>query len=407
LFNSEGHTANYLTYNYVIDRVVTEHSEMKRWLLERGEEEDRVSVIPNGVDLQIYSPCSKLDWRTRQPRPLGDRHFVAAFVGRLSEEKAPDVFLDIAKRLADEPLIEFLVCGDGPMGPALREQAAACGLADRLHFLGFVSTREYLPCFDVVVVCSRLDGRPNALMESLAMGVPVVASHVGGIPDMMPPKQEDLLCDPSDAETFVNAIRMLAGNADRYQQAAEIARRHAEQRFSASDNGSTYARLFQEVRHKRQMLHRHLSPEAVAESLGYTLKWKPATDPSRVLRLWRAFSPARWLGHLRNAYLLWRIRHTGRQEELVKQFDIRYYTSQFPNEMQRKRWPLLHYIFVGFREGWNPTAQFDTRFYLTTHPDVRQTGLNPLLHYVLWGEEENRIPAGESGKFSGPTQEHT
>jgi glycosyltransferase involved in cell wall biosynthesis len=391
LFNPDGHTADYFQYRHLIDHVVSEHSGMKAWLLEHGEREERVSIIPNGVDLEEYSPRPKLDWRTRQPRAADDGRFIAAFLGRLSEEKAPDVFLEIAALLRDEPAIEFLLCGTGPMELALRSEAAARGLAGRVHFLGFVSSHDYLPCCDTVVVCSRLDGRPNIVMESLAMGVPVVASRVGGIPAMMPPGEGDLLCEPAKADAFAAAIRRLAGDADRYRRSAEVARQHAEKHFSIVENGCAYARLFEDLRHKLQALDRHVAPETIAASLGYKRIPEPSAPFSAALRRLQAHSPWSWFGHFRNALLLWRLRRGGRKPQLLERFDEGYYTRQFPENMRWKRSPLLHYIFFGYREGRNPSARFDTRFYLAANPDVRRTGFNPLLHFVMWGEREGRF----------------
>ena len=182
LFNPVGHTANYLKYSYLIDHVITEDAGMKEWLLQHGESEENVSVIPNGVDVNWYSPQPGLDWKTRALRLDNDGRFVVGFIGRLSEEKGPDLFLEIASLLGGRAGMEFVVYGGGPMETALRRRASQPDLNGRVHLLGFVSGREGHLCCDVVVVCSRLDGRPNVVMESLAMGIPVIASRVGGIP---------------------------------------------------------------------------------------------------------------------------------------------------------------------------------------------------------------------------------
>ena len=68
LFNPVGHTANYLKYGNLIDHVVAEHTGMKDWLLQHGVPDENISVIPNGVNLDWYSPQPRIDWRTRQPR---------------------------------------------------------------------------------------------------------------------------------------------------------------------------------------------------------------------------------------------------------------------------------------------------------------------------------------------------
>jgi glycosyltransferase involved in cell wall biosynthesis len=389
LFNTIGHTANHLNYNYLIDHVITEHTGMKEWLIERGVQEDRISVIPNGVDLEVFSPRPKRDWRTRALRSRGDGHFVAGFLGRLSEEKAPDVFLEIAARLADHPFIEFLVCGSGAMEPVLRKDAEERGLAG-VHFLGVVSTCDFLPCCDVVVVCSRLDGRPNIVMESMAMGIPVVASAVGGIPEMMPPGEKDLLCEPAKPDAFAAAILLLERDPVRYQRAAQAARTHAEGNFPMLEGGRAYARIFDDLRRRRQVLDRHSTPEMIASSLGYDWNSRQAHLPA--LNLWRACSPLAWPRHFRNALLLRKLRRNGQEQKLLAHFDAEYYSRQFPQTKNWKMSPLLHYLFLGFRQGRNPSSTFDTRYYLASNSDVRRSGVNPLLHFVIWGEKEGRWP---------------
>jgi O-antigen biosynthesis protein len=404
LFNSESHVNNYLKYNYLIDRVVTEHPGMKQWLLERGEDEEQVRVIANGVDLGAYAPGPKLDWRTRQPRQVSGNPFVVAFFGRLSSEKGPDLFLDIAQRLVHEPGFEFLVFGSGPMERALRERNLRCGSNQRVHFLGFVSSRDYLPCCDVVVVCSRLDGRPNILMESWAAGVPVVASRVGGIPTMTPPGQEDLLCDPANVDTFVDAIQRLARDVNRYRQSSELGRSHAERDFSAAGRGKLYASLFEQLRRQRKDLYRPVTAEKVAASLGYNRERKATGPASMMQRFWMAFSPRSWLGYVRNLLLLWGIRRRGEGKKLLAQFDAHFYARHFPRGTG-PRWPLLHYIFLGFLEGRNPSADFDTRSYLASNPDVRLARMNPLLHYIVWGQQEGRLITSRPKPYAAPRRD--
>ena len=390
LFNPVAHMPDYLKNNYLIDRVIVEHQGMKNLLLERGEQEERIAVIPNGIDVEYYAPAAKLDWRTGQPCRAGGGPFVVAFFGRFSEEKAPDVFLEMAARLRDEPAFEFLICGIGPMEPALRRMAADLALAGRVHFAGFVRSRDYLPRCDVVVVCSRLDGRPNIILESSAMGIPVVASRVGGIAEMMPPGGEDLLCDPADPDAFAAAIRSLAGDAERYRRASMAARENAEARFSITECGSRYGRLFAEIEQQRRILARSVPPEAAAESLGYSRTWNRAAELSATAggKCWRPVLTL--VGLVRNAMLLWKVRRSGRNGRLLEHFDSGYYMGNFPERVRWRHSALLHYAFLGFRDGWNPSPRFDTRYYLSANPDVRRAGVNPLLHYVMWGEREGR-----------------
>jgi hypothetical protein len=294
-----------------------------------------------------------------------------AFLGRLSEEKGPDVFLEIAAELAGDSRMEFLMCGTGPMEASLRELARTKGLEARVPFLGRVSTQETLPCCDMVVVCSRLDGRPNVVLESLAMGIPVVASRVGGIPDLLPPGSEGALCEAGDVDGFARAIRRLADDESAWKEYSAAARRHAEEHFSIAEVGSAYSKLFDGLRSLRRG--------------SGTLR----RAPGRIAAVVDAMrTPPR------NAFLMWRLYRSSAWSEVLQHFDRTYYRRMNPGV----RMPaLLHYALWGFRKGRDPSPRFHTYSYLSANPDVARLGLNPLLHYVAFGREE--------GRRGGPVEE--
>ena len=123
---------------------------------------------------------------------------------------------------------------------------------NNVHFLGFVATEDYLACCDVLVVCSRFDGRPNVIMESQAMGVPVIASRTGGLPEMMEPGRTGLLVDVGDIASFTSAIQDLLNNSELHEQMRGSARQRAEEHFSIMQGVGKYARLFEELARKEK-----------------------------------------------------------------------------------------------------------------------------------------------------------
>jgi len=194
------------------------------------------------------------------------------------------------------------------MEDRLRAAVESAGLSGRVHFLGFVNSGEYLPCFDVTVVCSRLDGRPNLVMESLAMGVPVVASRVGGIPELLGDGEGGILCDAEDVPAFCDAILEWKNHPERRAEAARRARRRAEERFSLTGAGQEYASLF----HRLTALaasrgggpRPHLA--APAKRAAATRAAGSALVALRVAAM--LLSPARLGLTFRNAVLWWKLR---------------------------------------------------------------------------------------------------
>jgi glycosyltransferase involved in cell wall biosynthesis len=121
--------------------------------------------------------------------------------------------------------------------------------------MGFKPALECLPECDMVVVCSRADGRPNIIMESLAMGIPVIASRVGSIPELAPDGQGAMLCEAEDVEAFTTAVASLADDPGRRAELGAAGRRWAEQHFSIVDAGRQYQRLFHQS-------HERVAPQA-------------------------------------------------------------------------------------------------------------------------------------------------
>ena len=115
--------------------------------------------------------------------PLNGR--VIGWVGRLSHEKGPDVAIDAIARVNDAS-VRLCILGDGPMLSACREQARALGADDRITFAGALPNAEaYLNAFDLMVSSSRSEGTPMVLLEALAAGVPLIATAVGGVPELL------------------------------------------------------------------------------------------------------------------------------------------------------------------------------------------------------------------------------
>ncbi len=245
LFNPVGHTASNLKYASSIDHVVVEHSGMRDWLVEHGREAATISVIPNGIDLAQFARRPRRDWRTGQTLQEGAPFFTLGFLGRLAEEKGPDIFLDLAARFRDRPQVEFLICGAGDMESSMQRRIDDERLSGRVHMLGFRKTADILPCCDAVVVCSRLDGRPNILMESLSMGVPVVAWRVGGIPEMAPEGSGAMLADAGDVAGLEAAIVRLMERPEIRRDLSEAGFQFAQRHFSSEAAGAAYAGLFQ------------------------------------------------------------------------------------------------------------------------------------------------------------------
>jgi glycosyltransferase involved in cell wall biosynthesis len=191
------------------DAVITVSHAVERELVTRlGWPAERITVIPNGVDLGA------------PPVPRGE------LVGTLTSfdpVKGLDVLLDAATALPQARLALF---GEGDSA-ALRKRARSLGLDGRVSFPGHVRARDALARMAVFVLSSYMENAPLALLEAMAAGVPVVATRVGGVPELVP-EGTGLLVPPGDPAALAAAIGRLLDDPELARAQAEAARQHAE-----------------------------------------------------------------------------------------------------------------------------------------------------------------------------------
>lgn len=175
-------------------------------LLALGVQAQKVVVIRNGVDLNFFKPEARE--AARRKLGLECRRLVLS-VGNLLENKGHHLVVQALRGLSDCHLV---VVGEGEQKDALIRMARACGVANRVLFTGRIPQRElahYYNAADVVVLASASEGLPSVLLETLACGTPVVATRVGGIPEIVTSREAGLLINTRDSLSIANAVREL------------------------------------------------------------------------------------------------------------------------------------------------------------------------------------------------------
>jgi glycosyltransferase involved in cell wall biosynthesis len=149
-----------------------------------GVTEERITIIPPAVDLDLLDPPPP--WPAAVPPRQGDRPYVVC-VAALTPEKGLDVLLDAAAQLAaSHPDIGWIILGEGPMRTELETRRDALGLRERVTFPGHVEHPEaVIATATVLVQPSRSEGFGSSVLDALALGVPVVASDAGGLPESL------------------------------------------------------------------------------------------------------------------------------------------------------------------------------------------------------------------------------
>jgi len=223
--------------------LVTVSQALKEELVALGVSADKVTVLRNGVDLALFHPVE----REAERRRLGLADATLISVGNLVEGKGHDV---VIRALTQLPHTTLLVAGEGPQERALRTLARALGVMERVKFLGNVAQQElcrYYTVADVLVLASAREGWPNVLLEAMACGTPVIATRVGGIPEIVTAGGPGILVDERTPEAIAAAVHaLLAGAPDRGRT-----RRYAEQ-FDWDDTTRGQVRLIERVlRHEK------------------------------------------------------------------------------------------------------------------------------------------------------------
>jgi glycosyltransferase involved in cell wall biosynthesis len=173
-------------------------------------------------------------------------------VGRLTRQKGYSFLIDAAARvLADIPEAHFLIVGDGEDAPQLRSQAARLGIADHVLFTGpRPDVEELLSTFTLFVSSSLWEGLPTVIMESMAAGVPVVATGIPGTRELAVDNAIGWLVPPGNEQSLGTAI--LAALRDPVQQKVCITNaRRIVQSFSIRSVADVYAKLYEDITSKR------------------------------------------------------------------------------------------------------------------------------------------------------------
>jgi L-malate glycosyltransferase len=213
----------------------------------RGVGRGRFRVVHNGVD------TSAVPRRARGPEflalGLGEDDPVVGLVGRLVPAKAPEVFLRaLALAASRVPGLRGLLVGDGPLRPEMEREARRLGLEGRVVFAGVRhDVPRLLAGLDALLFSSLREGLSMAMLEAMAAGVPVVATDVGGTPELITHGVTGLLVSPGRPERLAEALVSLLVDDAAREAIRRAARRLVEERFSLEAMTAGYEALYAEA----------------------------------------------------------------------------------------------------------------------------------------------------------------
>jgi glycosyltransferase involved in cell wall biosynthesis len=209
-------------------RVLTVSEPFRRELIGRGVAPERIDVVHNAIDPQwgLRGTTPEASAALRARLGIGPEKRVVLIVGRLSSEKDHRTLLEALRRLQGSvPPPHLAIVGDGPERPRIEEAIRALGLVESVTLTGMVPSAEpYYGIANICVLSSLSEGSPNALLEAMAAGVPVVATAVGGVPEMVTHGESALLIQPGDCQAMTSAIAALLSDGNLARKLAARAR---------------------------------------------------------------------------------------------------------------------------------------------------------------------------------------
>ncbi len=213
--------------------------------------EEIVALIYQGTDVRSLTPSAhgRSEALKRYPLPQ-DAAPILGYAGSFEHRKGLPILFDAIHRLSSGPLpkIHLMLVGDGPDEEMLREKARSMGLDNNISFFSFTSDPKYIfERIDITVLSSIYkEGLPNILLESMAMGVPVVSSNLGGVIEAVQEGKTGYVVDPGDSDQLAEAIIKLWVDQEAYNRMSENARQLMEDQFDKNDQFDRFLEYFEE-----------------------------------------------------------------------------------------------------------------------------------------------------------------
>jgi len=221
---------------------------------ERIASEEKIVKIYSGIELDLFRPVSKdrknkirKKWNLKQNAP------VIGIVSKLWEGKGHVVLIEAFKALRKE--IEdavLVIVGEGLLYDKLVGVVNGNGLRDSVLFTGFqMDVSEIIATFDVAVLPSFFEGMGRVLLEAMAMGKPVVASRVGGIPDLVEDGVNGLLVRPGNVKELADALKIMLNGKKLAEKMGNEGRERVKEQFSADAMVRSIEKVYREVLTKK------------------------------------------------------------------------------------------------------------------------------------------------------------
>lgn len=221
-------------YQKNIDAFIAVSTGVRDVLVEGGIDRKRIYIVPDGIDFTPYEE-NKEKGVLRRELNFSSTDYVVGIVAHLADHKGHKYLIEAVRLLKEKlPEVRLIIVGEGPLKLELTRQVRDFHLEDVVFFLGF---REDIPrilaSLDLFVLSSHMEGLGSSLLEAMASRLPVVATRVGGIPDVVIPQETGLLVPPKNPAALAEAILEMYRHRDKAREMGQRGYEVVHQKFSA------------------------------------------------------------------------------------------------------------------------------------------------------------------------------
>lgn len=229
------------------DRVIAVSRESGKKLARIGVKPHRMRVIPNGIDVELCT--NEVFSDVRREFSMDESDPLVVFAGRLSKEKGLDVLMDAAASVVESfPNARFMILGDGREAPFLRARSRELGLERNVIFPGFRrDIQAFYSQMDLCVLPSFTEGMPLVILEAFIHKKPVVATSVGGVPELVEQGVSGYLVEPGDARALAERIIDLMRDPQKARQMGMAGYKRVRTEFGVDRQVKEYTETFREL----------------------------------------------------------------------------------------------------------------------------------------------------------------
>jgi len=224
------------------DSVIAVGNQVKQALIvNEGIPENKIEVIYNGIDVHRFIPNPDIRDQTRRNLGIQADETVVIHVARLDPLKDHLSAIKAFELLKETPGIKLLIVGEGPERNNIQAEISKLGLQTRVSMLGLRDDiPDLLNAADACLLTSRSEGIPLTLAEAMATQLPVVATNVGGVPEIVKDRETGFLCDAGDTESLASSISKLCSSPEQRAAFGQAGRKRIIEHFNADAMHTQY-----------------------------------------------------------------------------------------------------------------------------------------------------------------------